>query len=126
MVFQSYALFPTMSVYDNIAFGLRVQKLSKDEDVYKRQCSDSGTEHSGLYLPVFPAGEQVGQCGACLLYTSCTHFFVYIIENTCFELFQFCLGILRCKGIGIVCLHYCPCLLYTSSKTSYDLMFLKM
>ena len=31
MVFQSYALFPTMSVYDNIAFGLRVQKLSKDE-----------------------------------------------------------------------------------------------
>ena len=38
----------------------------------------------------------------------CTHFFVYIIENTCFELFQFCLGILRCKGIGIVCFHYCP------------------
>lgn len=31
MVFQSYALFPTMSVYDNIAFGLRVQKVPKDE-----------------------------------------------------------------------------------------------
>ena len=28
MVFQSYALFPTMSVYENIAFGLKVQKLS--------------------------------------------------------------------------------------------------
>lgn len=31
MVFQSYALFPTMTVYENIAFGLKVKKLSKDE-----------------------------------------------------------------------------------------------
>ncbi|MBQ8621963.1 MAG: ABC transporter ATP-binding protein [Oscillospiraceae bacterium] len=31
MVFQSYALFPTMSVYKNIAFGLEVQKLKKEE-----------------------------------------------------------------------------------------------
>lgn len=31
MVFQNYALFPTMSVYDNIAFGLKVNKLSRDE-----------------------------------------------------------------------------------------------
>lgn len=31
MVFQNYALFPTMSVYDNIAFGLKVKKLSRDE-----------------------------------------------------------------------------------------------
>ena len=31
MVFQSYALFPTMSVYENIAFGLRVKKESKSE-----------------------------------------------------------------------------------------------
>lgn len=31
MVFQSYALYPHMSVYDNIAFGLRRRKLSKDE-----------------------------------------------------------------------------------------------
>jgi iron(III) transport system ATP-binding protein len=31
IVFQSYALFPTMNVYENIAFGLKVQKLSKDE-----------------------------------------------------------------------------------------------
>jgi iron(III) transport system ATP-binding protein len=30
MVFQSYALFPTMSVYENIAFGLKVQKHKKD------------------------------------------------------------------------------------------------
>ena len=31
IVFQSYALFPTMTVYDNIAFGLKVQKLKKQE-----------------------------------------------------------------------------------------------
>jgi iron(III) transport system ATP-binding protein len=30
MVFQSYALFPTMNVYDNIAFGLKVKKFKKD------------------------------------------------------------------------------------------------
>ncbi|MFC6314885.1 ABC transporter ATP-binding protein [Lapidilactobacillus achengensis] len=31
MVFQSYALFPTMSAYDNIAFGLKIAKKSKAE-----------------------------------------------------------------------------------------------
>jgi len=31
IVFQSYALFPTMNVYDNIAFGLKVKKLGKSE-----------------------------------------------------------------------------------------------
>ena len=31
IVFQSYALFPTMTVYDNIAFGLKIKKLSKTE-----------------------------------------------------------------------------------------------
>lgn len=29
IVFQSYALFPTMSVYDNIVFGLKVKKVPK-------------------------------------------------------------------------------------------------
>src|SRR2546430_1282158 len=31
MVFQSYALYPHLSVYENIAFGLRVKKVSKEE-----------------------------------------------------------------------------------------------
>ena len=31
IVFQSYALFPTMTVYDNIAFGLKLKKNTKDE-----------------------------------------------------------------------------------------------
>jgi multiple sugar transport system ATP-binding protein len=31
MVFQSYALYPHLTVYDNIAFGLRLRKTAKDE-----------------------------------------------------------------------------------------------
>jgi len=31
MMFQSYALFPNMSVYDNVAFGLKVRGLSRAE-----------------------------------------------------------------------------------------------
>src|SRR5205823_1447233 len=31
MVFQSYALYPHLSVYENIAFGLRIKKVPKQE-----------------------------------------------------------------------------------------------
>ena len=31
MVFQTYSRFPTMTVYENIAFGLRVKKMDKNE-----------------------------------------------------------------------------------------------
>jgi multiple sugar transport system ATP-binding protein len=31
MVFQSYALYPHLSVYENIAFGLKIKKMPKDE-----------------------------------------------------------------------------------------------
>ena len=31
LVFQSYALWPHMTVYNNIAFGLKIQKMAKDE-----------------------------------------------------------------------------------------------
>ena len=35
MVFQNYALYPHMTVYDNIAFSLRIKKLP-EEEVYER------------------------------------------------------------------------------------------
>src|SRR5712691_2226161 len=31
MVFQSYALYPHLTVYDNIAFGLKIKKVPKEE-----------------------------------------------------------------------------------------------
>jgi multiple sugar transport system ATP-binding protein len=31
MVFQNYALYPHLSVYDNMAYGLKIQKVKKDE-----------------------------------------------------------------------------------------------
>jgi multiple sugar transport system ATP-binding protein len=39
MVFQSYALYPHLSVYDNMAFGLKLRKFSKDE--IKRRVGDA-------------------------------------------------------------------------------------
>lgn len=41
MVFQNYALYPHMSVYNNMAFGLRMHKVSKDEiDLRVRECAE--------------------------------------------------------------------------------------
>ncbi len=39
MVFQNYALYPHMSVYDNMAFGLKLRKTPKDE--IKRRVQDA-------------------------------------------------------------------------------------
>ena len=35
MVFQNYALYPHMTVYDNMAFGLKLRHYSKSESKYK-------------------------------------------------------------------------------------------
>ena len=41
MVFQSYALYPHMTVYDNIAFGLKLRKVPKEEiDRQVRQAAE--------------------------------------------------------------------------------------
>ena len=32
MVFQNYALYPHLSVYDNMAYGLKIQKLEQGRD----------------------------------------------------------------------------------------------
>lgn len=39
MVFQSYALYPHLSVYDNMAFGLKLRKMPKEE--IKRRVSEA-------------------------------------------------------------------------------------
>src|SRR5690554_6707421 len=40
MVFQNYALYPNMTVYENIAFGLRLRKISKtDIDIAVKRAS---------------------------------------------------------------------------------------
>jgi multiple sugar transport system ATP-binding protein len=40
MVFQNYALYPHMSVFDNMAFGLKLRKFPKDE--IKRRVNEAG------------------------------------------------------------------------------------
>ena len=47
MVFQSYALYPTMTAYDNIAFPLRIKKVAKDQvdDDVKRIADMLGISH---------------------------------------------------------------------------------
>ncbi len=47
MVFQSYALYPHMSVYDNMAFGLRLRKTPKEaiDQRVRHAASELGLEH---------------------------------------------------------------------------------
>jgi len=45
MVFQSYALYPHMTVAENIAFGLRLRKMPKDEI---KELVDAAAENLGL------------------------------------------------------------------------------
>lgn len=45
MVFQSYALFPHMNVFENVSYGLRVSKMSKQELAEK---TNTGLELVGL------------------------------------------------------------------------------
>ncbi len=60
MVFQNYAVFPHMTVRDNIAFGLAMQKRSSD--VIKRQVDKAaGLLHIEQYLDRYPAKLSGGQ-----------------------------------------------------------------
>ncbi|KAF1298836.1 sugar ABC transporter ATP-binding protein [Enterococcus sp. JM4C] len=60
MVFQNYALYPHMTVFDNMAFGLKLRKYDK-ADIQKRV--DSAAEILGLteYLKRKPAALSGGQ-----------------------------------------------------------------
>jgi putative spermidine/putrescine transport system ATP-binding protein len=48
MVFQNYALFPHMSAFENIAFGLRLRKLANDEIARKVQSALALTHLEGF------------------------------------------------------------------------------
>ena len=60
MVFQSYALYPQMSVYDNIAFGLKVQKMPKEE-IRKKVYEAAKILNLGPYLDRKPKELSGGQ-----------------------------------------------------------------
>ncbi|MEN3011724.1 MAG: ABC transporter ATP-binding protein [Dictyoglomus thermophilum] len=61
MVFQNYALFPHLSVFDNVAFGLRLRKLPKDvikEKVISALRMVHLEEHVNKYPRQLSGGEQ--------------------------------------------------------------------
>jgi multiple sugar transport system ATP-binding protein len=60
MVFQSYAVFPHMKVYDNIAFGLRMRKKTKPE-IEKRVKEGAALLELEPYLDRYPAQLSGGQ-----------------------------------------------------------------
>ncbi len=60
MVFQSYAVFPHLTVYDNIAFGLRMQRKPKAE-IDKRVRDAAGLLQIADLLQRYPAQVSGGQ-----------------------------------------------------------------
>jgi multiple sugar transport system ATP-binding protein len=60
MVFQNYAVFPHLTVFENIAFGLRMQRKPKDE-VKKRVQSAAELLHIEELLDRYPAQLSGGQ-----------------------------------------------------------------
>src|SRR5215211_2276542 len=60
MVFQSYAVFPHMTVFENIAFGLRMQRRPNDE-VKRRVEQAAGLLQLDPYLGRYPAQLSGGQ-----------------------------------------------------------------
>ncbi|HQW38503.1 MAG TPA: sn-glycerol-3-phosphate import ATP-binding protein UgpC [Usitatibacteraceae bacterium] len=60
MVFQNYALYPHMSVYDNMAYGLKIRKFAKD-DIEKRVQRAAGILELGPYLKRKPRELSGGQ-----------------------------------------------------------------
>jgi multiple sugar transport system ATP-binding protein len=60
MVFQSYAVFPHMTVFENIAFGLRMAKL-RNEEVKRRVDSAAELLHITELLARYPAQTSGGQ-----------------------------------------------------------------
>lgn len=60
MVFQSYAIFPHMRVFDNIAFGLKMKRMPKD-DIKRRVQSAAELLHIESFLDRYPSQMSGGQ-----------------------------------------------------------------
>ena len=60
MVFQNYALYPHMTVFDNMAFGLKLRKMSKDE-INRRVNEAARVLELGEYLQRKPKALSGGQ-----------------------------------------------------------------
>lgn len=60
MVFQNYAVFPHLSVFENIAFGLRLQKLEAGE-IKRRVIAAAETMHIEMLLERYPGAMSGGQ-----------------------------------------------------------------
>ena len=60
MVFQNYALYPHMTVYDNIAFGLRLKKVPEDE-IYEKVTNAAEVLGITQYLTRKPRALSGGQ-----------------------------------------------------------------
>ena len=60
MVFQNYALYPHMSVYDNMAYGLKIRKFAKD-DIERRVQRAAGILELGPFLQRKPRELSGGQ-----------------------------------------------------------------
>ena len=77
MVFQSYALFPTMTVYENLAFGLKVKKLSAAE--IDKKVKDVDLKHKEL-------GEDINKTFKTEVKTAnCSKLLVKKVENVKIE-----------------------------------------
>ncbi|OJG92461.1 hypothetical protein RV15_GL003254 [Enterococcus silesiacus] len=60
-VFQNYALFPTMSVFDNVAFGLKIKKMKSEEineKVFKILNLVNMTEHADKNVQLLSGGQK--------------------------------------------------------------------
>jgi phospholipid/cholesterol/gamma-HCH transport system ATP-binding protein len=66
MVFQKYALFDSMTIYDNVAFPLREQTKLSEKDVRERvmaKLKDLGVEHAAQLTPAQISGGMAKRVG---------------------------------------------------------------
>ena len=66
MVFQSYALWPHMTVYNNIAFGLKIQKMDKAE-IDRRVMDSLRMMRIDMYKDRYPTELSGGQQHVCFV-----------------------------------------------------------